>query len=275
MSSTPFNKLRVQPFLGERLVTISWEAADEFNDAKYFIARSPSGAPRTWVQLNPDNPVTNGLDHFTDTNALIPNPGETVYYKIRMVQEGREPINSNPVELFSVLPRHEYGIVAAHINAEWLGMRLAGGVPAWHCIPLSSGDPASGLDPETGLITNAPCGDSYGLPFAGGFATPLGTRVRVISTGPVSETDNAQQLGTDRSFQFKLRLMAFPRPRRGHMIVCPGDQRFIIGETAEPYLFKGFVPLAWEVSAETLDPADLRYKFPVDPYPDDATAYRL
>jgi len=275
VNSNPFSKLRVQPFLGERLVVVTWESADEFNDAKFYVARSPTGAPDSWEILNATNPVTNGEDFFADNGAPLPSIGTTLYYKVRMVRAGQPTVNSPAIELFSTIPRHEYGIVATHISGEWMQMRLAGGIPAWHCIPLASGALASNVDPGTGMAANAPCGDSYGMQFAGGFAKPIPTRIRIVAAGPVTEADRAENLGTDNKFPVKLRLMAFPRPRRGHMFVCQGDQRFVIGETVEPFLFNGIVPIAWEANAEHLKPDDLRYKFPVEPYPHDPNTYRL
>ncbi len=274
MSVEPWYNLRIQPYIGERLAVISWEAPTPYNDAQYFIARSASGTPDSWVNLNPDTPITNGLDWFADDTLPFPAPGSTFYYKIRCHYRGRK-FNSPAIELFASIPRHEYGQVAQMLQDEWVAMRIGGGIPAWHCIPLSSGEPAANRDPQTGLQTGAPCGDSYGLPFAGGYGPPLETRVRILSSGPISETDREEGMGTDKKYPVKLRLMAFPRPRRGHMLVCPGDQRFVLGEKMEPFFLKGLVPVAWEAEAELLDATDDRYRFPVNPYTDEGIDFRI
>lgn len=270
----PWNKLRVQPYIGDRLAVISWEAPDAYNDALYFIARSPSGTEGTWTILNPEAPVTNGLDWFVDENLPCPLEGATYYYKV-LARYRSQKITSPAIELFSTVERRDYGIVGQVISEEWMRMRLGGGVRAWHCIPLASGTPAANIDIQTGLLAGAPCGDSYGLPFAGGFGPPIATRIRIMSIGQIKEVDREGGVGTDRTYPVKLRLMAFPRPRRGHMLVCPGDQRFIIGESLNPFFHLGLIPLAWEVDAEMLQPSDDRYRFPVPNHPDDPTDYRV
>lgn len=273
----PWKLMSVHPYLGEQRVVISWQAPHVYQDAKYFVARSKSGVPASWVVLNAESPVTGGLDYFADTETGRTELGDPLFYRVKMIKPDGGTMLSPIVELFNQLPRHDYGLVAAHVEQEWLNMLHGGGVPAWHCIPKAEGVNAAKHDPATGIHISAPCDADFGQDFAGGFLPPFATRIRAVQSGPLTVQQQSEGLGMTRMFTTRFRSMAFPRPRTGHMFVLPGDQRYVVGEVVEPFLFRNLVPLAWEFQADLLDPADPRYRLPVEAYPNDLgrTDYRL
>jgi hypothetical protein len=260
----PWKFLSVHPYLGEQRVVISWQAPDTYADSKYFVARSPSGTPGSWKVLNGTSPVANGVDHFADEElGRSVSLGDPVFYRVKMERPDGSTMLSPTVELFNELPRHDYGLVAAHMEQEWLSMLHGGGVPCWHCIPKTSGENSSNHDPATGVVVGAPCSNDYGQTFKGGFLPPVETRIRAVVAGPLTVGLHPEMLGTTRTYSNRFRAMAFPRPRTGHMFVLPGDQRYAVGNVVEPFLFRNLVPLAWEFNAELLDPSDPRYRLPV------------
>ncbi len=273
----PWKLMSVHPYLGEKRVVISWQAPHTYQDATYEVARSSTGTPGSWTVLNLNNPVTDGLDYYVDEEiGRSVNLGDPLFYRVKMKRNG-STLLSPIVELFNELPRHDYGLVAAHVEQEWLAMLHGGGVPAWHCIPKTSGKGSANHDPATGITVNAQCSPDYGQAFAGGFVAPFETRVRAITSGPLVVAQHGEGFGTTRAYKSRFRSMAFPRPRTGHMFVLPGDQRYVVGEVVEPFLYRNLVPLAWEFNAELLDPSDPRYRLPVEPFANahTRTDYRL
>lgn len=274
-----WHDLRIQPFIGNRRCVVSWRSPDNTESAEFTVARSFSGASGTWEVLNEGAPVTDGADYFSDDTLVFPTALDTVYYRVIAKFEG-QLFKSPVVDLFSRIPRLEYGIVASIINEDFVSTRLNGGHIAWHCIPKSHGELATNIDPVSGQKTGTICSlppeeDAYGLQFKGGFSAPILTWVKISNVGPLSLSERDDGKGSDDDYPIKLRLLAFPRPRRGHMIVLNNGHRYVLGEKAEPFMFRGLIPLAWHAEAELLDQADDRQRFPIPPFPHECEDFRL
>lgn len=274
-----WNDLRVQPFIGNHRCVLTWRSPEGTEAATFTVARSFSGADGTWEVINVDDPVTNGADYYADDSVVLPASIDSIYYRVIAKYEGKS-YKSPIIDLFSRIPRMEYGIVASIINEEFISARVNGGHMAWHCIPKAHGELADNIDPTTGQKTGAACGqspedDAYGMKFKGGFSTPILTWVRLSAVGPLSMSERDDRLGIDANFPVRLRLLAFPRPRMGHMIVLRNGHRYVIGERSEPFMFRGLVPLAWHAEAQLLDQADDRQRFPVPSYPHECQDFRL
>jgi hypothetical protein len=150
---------------------------------------------------------------------------------------------------------------------EFLRMRH-NGVPVFHCIPSTSGEPSAALNPTTSQLAGSSClaPDSFGTWFANGFQAIVQTRAELAQIGPMDIKDDPEGMSNKEEQSFKLRLLGFPKPEQGHLIVLPySDLRLIITGNVQPYEFRGFLPVAYDVEAEQLRKDDDRYAIPLPP----------
>lgn len=261
----PFTNLRLQPSFGHSKVVVAWDTPEACTGGKYFVYRSPSGVKGTWELLNEHAPVKHGVSHWEDSSAQLPPPGSTLYYRVLYVAPDNTGTDSPVVDLWNRLPREEYGLVRMAMLEEFNQMRAGGGIPVFHCIPLASGMLAANIDPETLQPSSVPCPDStsYGQLFEGGFAPPVQTWTKIQAI-QLDRDDRDDGLGVTERFDVRLRLLAVPPPRPGHMIACPRtDDRWVIGPGIVPYRHRGVVPVAWDAPATRLRSTDERYKYPL------------
>lgn len=260
----PFRNLRAQPFFRDQEVTVAWDTPVECLAGNYYVYRSTTGLKGDWELLNEYAPVSHGLSHWVDT-AKLPAPGATLYYRLCYVHTDGAAHDSEVVELFSVLPREQYGLVRQIIWEEFTQLKHGGGLRVAHCIPLASGELASHIDPETLQPFAEACSasDSYGQPFVGGFLPPIRAWVK-LSQVDIGKEDRQDGAGVDFKYDVILRMCAFPRPAMGHMIVNPRtDDRWVVGGKIKPYMFRGVVPIAWSVPAVRLCDDDPRHGLPI------------
>jgi hypothetical protein len=267
-----------------------------------YVAFSPTGTKGSWEVVNSENPVGPEAGIFYDTRLVMNGGSAAGYYKLLLSSQG-EDVFSEPFSITGDLTASEYGIVRGIIHREFTDMRVTNGFPVWHCIPRVSGKSASNVDPDTGRTTGPNCGAdagslvfdedgvpvrdengellttepdpdaSYGLPYAGGFYPPVLTWMRVLSTNRGELKDSPDETAPIETDIIKARLMAFPRPARGHMFVDPStDRRYIVGDDVDPFDFRGVLPVAYEANLSFLKQSDPRYKFMVPTK--DMKAYR-
>jgi len=180
---------------------------------------------------------------------------------------------SEAFEILGDVTKREYGIVRGIIHREFTEMRVTNGYPVWHCIPRDHGERSETYDEATGDVDKE-CGEgeSYGMPFKGGYYPPVLTWMRVmdVAQGVTHDSGSLSPVDTDK---LKVRMMAFPRPRLGHMIVDPAtDRRYLVGETVRPYMLRGVIPIAFETTLDFLNQRDARYRFETPTI--DTKAYR-
>ena len=263
----PFKNLRIQPFFGDYQITVAWDAPRDCENGFYYVYRSHTGLADSWAMLNENAPVTGGCCHFIDENMTLPGAGMTIYYRLCYETPEGEYYDSEVVDLWQVLPRPEYGYVRSAIFEEYTQMRMGRGIPVFHCMPLTSGTLSPNIDPQTRLrVSTAPDG-SYGMPYLGGFHTPVATYA-VVSSADIDKQDKDDGTGFTERYDTTLRLLPFPRPALGHMLVNPRtDERWAVTGGLKPYLFRGIVPLAYVTKAVRIPIGDPRYGFPVPDMP--------
>ena len=186
-----------------------------------------------------------------------------------MLEEaGGDRSGGEPVKAFEDLSRSEYGTVRKMILDEWRGMRrgqTGSGTKVFYCIPKEFGTSSAHVDEETGQRLGPECAadadDSLGEAYQGGYHSPTKTWVKIIGMGDMVEKQRDGAEGTSEEAGLLLRLLAHPRPRRGHLIVFPQtDERYVIGDAVKRFFFRGIHPISWHVQAGLLDRSDPRYR---------------
>ena len=261
----PFVNLRIQPAFGQHTVVIAWDTPVECLGGSYFIYRSALGIKGTWELLNEFAPLQHGICHWVDDGQSIPPAGDTIHYRLLYVAPDGTEYDSDVVGLWDTLPREEYGMARMILNNEFFEMQHCGGIPVWQCVPLAFGELADNMDKATAQPVAVAGQGNYGLPFKGGFAPPLLTWVK-FDTVQHKSADRDDGMGFDEDVNIQGRFLAFPRLRRGHMIVNPHtDDRYVVASEVTPYLLRGMVPVAYSAGLTRLCQEDYRRRFPVPP----------
>jgi hypothetical protein len=260
-----FQIFNVWPTYGEATAQIEWKLADETPDGDIYFYRSRDGVKGSWELLN-ETPASGREGLFIDPNLPQDNPLDFYYYR-GMVDVGGTFHKGVAVGALDRLGFKEYNLLRAAIRREYLHMRRGSGVPAWHCIPRSFGTPAAGTDPDTGVKLADGCAGpdmGFGEKYAGGFNPPVATRVWILQMQPRNRVQRPDATGSDAQEDVVLRLMAFPRPAEGHMIVLPeSDRRYVIAEPIDRFFFRGIAPMFWECRGQLLDRRDPRHRLPI------------
>jgi hypothetical protein len=273
-----FRNVRIYPSHGSRQATITWELVDGTDAGDVYVAFSDVGTAGTWRALNQDAPVPSETEMFQH-DSLHLNAGTVEgFYRLLLITDGAEEFMSEPFQILGDITPREYGIARAMIHQEFIQMRVTNGYPVWHCIPKTHGKPANNVDPDTGKAAGKECSEldplvqSYGLPFQGGFYPPILTWMRVIEHSEGLQ-DDPEEFSPAETDQTSVRLMAFPRPRMGHMIVDPtNDRRYLVSGEIKPYRLRGVLPIAYNATLEFLGQGDARYRFATPEI--DTKAYR-
>lgn len=255
-----FTSVNVQPAYGRDTVFITWTVANNYADGDFYVYRSATGVDKSddWEILNEDTPVQNA-SFYTDTTFYDKHDFRKWYYRILCVKGANEYDSPIIGMYFEALNKTEYGLLYTMRRREYLRMRQGNGVRVFHCIPTTYGDKAPAYDPVTEK-NMAAC--SINSKYEDPFKTCFQTWSEVANAGPQVLDQLPDGGGFNESQKFSLRLLAFPEPEVGHIIVFPdSDRRFILDGNIQPYLFKGFLPVAYDVEASFLSKSDPRYAF--------------
>ena len=243
-----------------------------------FVAFSQHGTAGTWQVRNQTAPVASTVGMYQDTDLVMNRTTSDGFYKLLLTTSGGDDYFSEPIRIMGDLTPREYGIVRAIIHQEFTQMRVTNGYPVWHCIPKDFGKPPNVEDPDTGKFEGLECAEtdpavnSYGQLFQGGFHTPILTWLRVAQHDEkiLDDVDNFSPVETHNT---KVRMMAFPRPARGHMIVNPStDERYLIGDAIEVYRLRGVAAVAYGAVLSHINRRNPAYQFPMPAL--DTKAYR-
>lgn len=272
-----FRNVRIYPSHGSRQATITWDMAAGTPAGDVYVAFSSTGTKGTWRELNPETPVASAVGMYQDVSLEMNKGSADGFYKLLLIANGVDYM-SEPLQIMGDITKSEYGIIRAMIHQEFTQMRCTNGYPVWHCIPREHGEPAESVDPDTGKQEGEECyivdpeERSYGLPFKGGFYTPVLTWIGVLAHNEGLK-DDPEKFSPEDTHKTSVRLLAFPRPARSHMIVDPTtDMRYLIGEEIQPFLFRGVYPVAYNATLEHLNQSDERYQFQTPPI--DTKSYR-
>lgn len=273
-----FRNVRIYPDHGSRSAVITWEIEPGVETGDVYVAFSESGTSGSWHVDNPADPVPSDVGMYLD-DALVMNAGTADgYYRLLLSTASGNDFFSEPFQILGDITPREYGIIRGIIHREYTMMRVTNGFPIWHCIPKTHGEPSDSVDPDTGkpmLVCDddlPPEEQSYGLPYKGGYYPPILTWMQVLKFNEGLK-DDPKEFSTKEIDKTAVRLMCFPRPRRGHLIVDPAtDRRWLVGDEIKPYRFRGVIPIAYNATLEHLKQSDQRYKFPTPAF--DTKAYR-
>lgn len=272
--SPAFVDVSVQPSYGPRSALINWQVQSKYRKGDFFIFRSPNGvAP--WTCLNAldadgnEIPIRN-TGVFEDLTVFVDSFSEAPHYRILLEMED-DTHHSPVVGPYTRMSKREYAGAYQMLKMELLRMSRGNGTMVWHCIPLTSGEVSDSYDPDTMQEVGVDCPDtvspSYGLPFKGGFGPPIATYVE-FGQMVKAKVDAPEGQGSEEIVKCPARMLAFPQPALGQMLVHPAvDERWLVGEKITPYLFKGTVAISYDVELTLLRRSDLRYNFPLQPLP--------
>lgn len=269
-----FTNIRLYPDHGARAATLTWSMAPGTPAGVVYVAKSDTGT-KPWRALNPNTPVASTAGLFVDDELVINAGAGEVFYRL-MLTAGGQDYFSEPIGIYGDLTRKEYGMARAIIHREFTEMRVTNGYPVFHCIPLTEGEPTANYDKDTGEMSGIECdgpNSGYGNSIVGGFCPPILTWIRALSIDRGTVKDAESGLVSRETDTTTIRMMAFPRPARGHMIVDPATgRRYLIGDEIRPFYLRGVYPVAYEATMEFMTQTDVRYKFPMPAI--DTKAYR-
>lgn len=269
-----FTDIKIQPAYGFEQVLINWTTLPAYADGDVYVYRSQDGVEisDSWELLNGDSPVV-ANNYFIDTTLDDKNGFRHYYY--RLVLYKNEAYYDSPiVGMFSEgLNKTEYGILRYMRKMEYLRMRSRNGVRILHCIPLVSGELSNNTDDvlKSRLGSTCKIGDKDDPQLYEGtgifykeFSSVFQTWAEITSISAINVTPLEESVGNKLTQQYKLRLLGFPCPEIGHMLVLPQtDKRLSITDNITPYYFKGYLPVAYDVVAEEIPRTESRYKIPL------------
>lgn len=275
-----FTDIKVQPAYGFEQSLVNWALLPNYSDGEVYIYRSPDGVELSdaWVILNEDSPVINQT-FYIDNELNDKNLQRQYFYRLVLFKDG-EYYDSPVIGMYSEgLNKTEFGVLRYIRKNEYLRMRSRNGVRILHCIPSTAGDLAGDVDEVLMTRLGVPCknGDKDSPEMYQGrnlffkeFTTVFQSWAEIQGISPVAVEMSSDSTQNKFSQQYKLRLLGFPYPEIGHMIVLPNtDKRLIITDQIQPFNFKGYLPVAFEVVAEELPRDDSRYKIPLPALRDD------
>jgi hypothetical protein len=267
LDSRPFTNIIVQPAYGYNHAVLRWSVSKDYRDWGALVYRSPDGLT-SWELLNADEePVF--TTEFLDTDLPPAARLDRVHYRINLEQ----PITGVTIEgpllaFYEQLSPSDYQRASLMIRAELKRISRGPGIPMFHYVPLTRGTVNPFYDKVTWLQSGSECkcnpDQSYGMPFVGGFGPPLQTWVHLVDVQRSREWKE-DATGTKDSSRATARLLSFPHPSLGHMLVHPAtDDRYVVaaGEV-KPFLYRGMVQIGFEVTLILLRRTDSRYQVPV------------
>lgn len=256
-----FQDINLYPSHGDQRVIVTWGGGPQYGDHQVSVAASVTGTPDSWVVLP-------AVAEFGQRLMVITNwnPELHQFFRFLVTKPGTTDMRSPVVGIYQDVTRREYGLAKTIIAREFEDMRRANGIPAWFCAPIISGELASSVDPDTGMMVKATaCDDGMGMRYAGGFYKPVITWVRLFGPAQTSDRkDDPDGDGQTSSEVQNIRMMPFPPPRAGVMLVCPKtDRRWVLGPDSKILRLREILPVIYESTATLLRPNDPRHKFEV------------
>lgn len=273
-----FRNIRIFPQHGSRTAKVTWTLAEGYAPGSVYVAFSETGLPESWRQLNDGAPIASSIGQIDDAALEVTGGQHAGFYRL-MLRNVDNDFLSEPVEVCGDVSRKEYGIARYIINQEFQEMRATNGYPVWLCVPRDFGELSNNIDPFTQAPVGIECADtppeeaSYGMRFKGGFFAPTLTWIRPLAVKRGTITDAADDTAPHHEDVTSIRMLPFPRPSRGYMIVDPAtDRRYLINDEINPFFLRGVLPVVYETSMTFMQQSDPRYRFPVPEM--DTKAYR-
>jgi len=255
-----FKNIFVFPSYGKKEAIIKWVVDPEYLEGNFVIQKSTNG-------------ITNfktigsgrGITEFIDIEFLVPNKLEQTHYRI-ILQYNKNKYESNPIGIFNKLHRHEFGLVARMLKLEHERMyNCRNGIKAVILKKKAYGEPCPSCNFQNNnsqLVGASVCPTCYGTGITGGFDPAIYTYLEVLNIDKDIQASQEGMGATDK-VQAAFQILAYPELRKGDLLINPEtDQRYLI-EKVTPKLFKGIIPITYQVVGFLLRRNDIRYQIPL------------
>lgn len=265
-SADIFQSIVVQPTWRDGQALVRWQVADPYRGCGILVARSIDGIE--FKLLNPNSDLIFS-DEFLDTDIPRGSRLTEIFYQLAVELPDGTLIKGQPVSASGVINRKQFATAQMMIRRLWEHLQVGNGIPMWHFAPLTSGERNPKFDPDVWMQAVIECPHdldaSYGLPFKGGYAPPILTRVKLESI----QTNSQEEANGERTAEVKTAqawLPCYPRPAATHFMVNPfTDERWALAPSIKPFSFLGMIPIKFAVTLVLLHRTDTRYRIPVPP----------
>lgn len=258
--SSPFISVHVQPSYGKNKAIITWHVQPGYSAGDFYVYKSFNKGLPPWELLN-ETPVKGAM--FEDTNLDLDS---SPYYRLLLVLDGAE-IDGPVVSPFDKLSKIQYGGVSKMMRLEYMRMSTGNGIQVLHYIPLSKGELNDSIDPLTDQRFKAACDndtEDFGYRFKGGFSAPVYTWMEIAQYGKHVNEEREGGIAMNNTLIHGARLLAFPRPAPGDLIIHPDtDRRYGIMSPVQGNYFRGVFPISYDVQLQLLNVTDARYDIPI------------
>ena len=269
-----FSQFNLQPAYGPGKMAVTWRVDPKYKDGLIFVFRSINGGLPPWTLQNAGEvgiPAIAGYfvdDISTAKHSML----SQLHYRLALRMPNGDVHDSPVVNPFGRLTPHEHKIVVDLMWQELRFLRAGNGVPIYVYAPKLSGMPSAGFDPVSKQMHSSG-DDSYGQAYIGGFSTPALTWMHRYGSLVTRQGPAGDGFGNTVGQASQARLLAFPRPAPGYLIVQPdADARYKIGDPIVPMMFRGIIPIGYEVQLLPLPRTDEAYGLPVPAIPDEMYA---
>lgn len=257
----PFVSVAVQPSYGSAQAAVRWTLSVQYQTGGVLVYRSLDGL-EPFILLNPgDEPIRDTsvfLDHIPVDTLL-----NKILYRLDVEMPDGTIIDGETVGFFEAISERDHRTARAQLCAELKRLReRRAGVPAFTFNPRRDGVINQGYDTVTGVVADLCQFDKQGgAPH--NYTTPFQTWVQLLAPTQTRK-DQADQAGSIEVITTPARLPGFPQPQPGALVVLPyTDDRYVVGETVTPFLFRGLVPIGYQVQLTMIPRTDARYRVPV------------
>lgn len=254
---------------GSSTVLLEWTLDVPHEGYAVSIYRSPDGIG-DWTLITPEAAgVTGG--RFEDKSFRLPDMAQQLTYRLDL-----EPVNSNgdvadvlhsvlatPSEYLSLGAR-DRRTVRGMVMAEITRLKRGAGVPCWLLAPLKNPTTRSVYEQLTGLRAAVGCkNDDANL--ANYFTHPFQTWVQLKQqVNRMERTQDGE--GIEEEVKLTARLPGYPVPRSYYLLVLPdSDRRFLLDTVQQAFLYRGVVPVCYDVSLIELNRTDPHYRLVMPP----------
>lgn len=255
--SNPFTNVHIQPAYAKNSAVVSWSVLPGYAGAEFYVFKSYNNGTPPWT-LATTTPVF--ADSYVDTSLTV---SKDPYYRVLMVHEGVE-YDSPVVGAYDKMSKAQYGGISKMMGLEYRRMRSGNGIQVLHYIPLLTGDYTDNVDPDTEQQYGIPCPedeDDLGLKFKGGYGPPIYTWLEISRFGEDKKEEAQNGLDISESLIHSAHLLAFPRPRPGHLFIHPPtDNRYVVTSVVQGNLFRGVFPISYDTNIQLLRRSDPRYR---------------
>jgi hypothetical protein len=258
--SRVFHSISVQPTYGLREAAIRWVLDPEYDTADVYVYRSATGV-KPWTLLNETDPSTTG--EFLDTDLELKRDADVPFYRLLAYHDGVYH-ESSIFRPFDQISRREYGACRRIIHMIYTQFSRGDALPMYLLKARSIKESGlSNVDPNTGQITGPPCDDV--ADYAKLYDPVVQTWVK-LQPPNVSVKSAAEDIGLQEAILNRGTALGFPYPRHGDMLIQPQmDDRYAVIQS-EPNMFKGMIPVTFNLALVKLPRDDTRYKVMVPDY---------